>query len=108
MLDFHFDRSDAQPNLNLCNHRVGIFLYRYFCDEPEAISQLSGVTVASIDRVPSRKQNVIIALKPPCPPLAPSPEPEQQKEEVPMPASPPSKRPRTHSPSPPPVDILGQ
>src|SRR5436305_5442762 len=107
MLGFHFDRSDAQPNLNLCNHRVGIFLYRYFRDEPEAIAQLSGVTVASIDRVPSCEQNAIIALKPPRPPPAPSPEHEQE-EEAPLRASPPLKRTRMRSPSPPPVYILGQ
>ena len=41
-------------------HQVGVFLWNYFQHEPEALPHLSGVTVGSIDRVPSKDLDMII------------------------------------------------
>ena len=85
-------------------HRVGVFLWNYFQYEPEALPHLSGVTVASIDRVPPKDHDEIIRQRPPKPPPAPSPASDYED-----PFLRPPKRTRRKSPSktlsP---DILGQ
>ena len=68
----HLCRNNITPNRHLRNHRVGQFLWDYFCREPEALQYLCEVTINGIDRV-SEKDRKMILLQRPARRPAPSP-----------------------------------
>lgn len=103
LLGQYLRRSQTAPNLNLRNHRIGIFLFEVFQYEPEAVAYLSDVSVTSIDRVSVKDQNIIIQSLPRRPIPAPSPSSEYDPDPRPSP-----KRTRFEASPSPSYNVLGQ
>jgi hypothetical protein len=64
------------PAPDLRPYRVGAFLWKYFQFDPQGIPHLTDVSVASIDRVPTKDLDIILKQRPPRSHLVLSPVPQ--------------------------------